>query len=73
MFSCYCCNKIITGWYYIKYFKVDTDANGLPVYECKPVCINCAATMIDEHTNNGLLIRYQPEEVTDDIYDRGRA
>ncbi len=73
MTICYCCKKIIKGGYFSKYFKVDTDANGLPVYEAEPVCKDCAATMIDEHTNNGLLIQYQPEEVTDDIYDRGRA
>lgn len=73
MTICYYCKKNITGWYFSKYFKVANDANGLPVYEAEPVCSECAVTMIDEHTNNGLLIQYQPEEVKDDIHDRGRA
>lgn len=73
MIKCYLCNKSIQGWYWSKYLRVDTDANGLPIYEREPVCNECAATMTDEHTTNGLLIEYQPEEVKDDIHDRGRA
>lgn len=49
---CECCHKPIKGGYCYRY----TFRNGEPYIEY--YCDSCAANMIDEHTNNGLMFIY---------------
>jgi len=61
---CYECGKPIdtTFGYWKKYYKVDVTAEGLPVYEERPVCDRCAEAMVDEHTGNGLRLGVKEQE-----------
>lgn len=59
MIRCKCCGKVIHGWYWTKFFCMGFKHNGLPVYVRKPVCNDCAETMVDERSTGGLLLRYE--------------